>query len=128
MRSLAWVPTQCDWYSSCNKRKFRHEHMQREDCEETGRWSSGDKGRFLSFAATSQGTLRIASNLPKPRKRQGTDSPSQSWNEPTLPTLRTWTSSFQNFCGLNHSVCGTLLRQSKQTINTQVSGKYLHMH
>ena len=34
MRSLAWVPTQCDWYSSCNKRKFRHEHMQREDCEE----------------------------------------------------------------------------------------------
>ena len=45
--------------------------MQREDCEEMGRRSSEAKGRFLSFAATSQGTPRMASNLPKPRKEAG---------------------------------------------------------
>ena len=28
MRSLAWVPTQCDWYSSCNKRKFGQIHSE----------------------------------------------------------------------------------------------------
>lgn len=70
-------------------------------------------------------TMATYQNL---EKRQGMDSPSQSWNESTLPTPRTWTSSFQNFCGLSHSVCGTLLCQPKQAINTQVSGEHLHIH
>ena len=77
MRSLGWVPTQCDCYSYCNK-KFGHEHMQREDSEDMGR-SSGDKGRFFSFAATSQGTPRMTKTMATYQnleKRQGMDSPS----------------------------------------------------
>ena len=52
--------------------------MQREDSEDMGR-SSGDKGRFFSFAATRQGTPRMTKTMATYQnleKRQGMDSPS----------------------------------------------------